>query len=129
MRMNLKSQNTVSRDYKIHSLKRRRNPRNYYGTGTTSHVIGDVLPSVMYAISRTVTDNPQVILEAWKMVIGPRIAPMTHAESFREGILYVKVNNSTLLSLLKQHEKRNILQKLRKKFPNTEIKTVVFWLG
>lgn len=71
-------------------------------------------------------DRPDLILASWAEIIGPTFAPMTEAISFYDGILTVKVKNSTLYSLLSQHEKNRLLKNLREKFPRTQIKTLHF---
>lgn len=73
--------------------------------------------------------RPDLILAAWPKIIGPSLSPMTQAVFFESGILTVKVSNSTLYSLLVQHEKTRVLQVLRETFPGVEIKNIVFRLG
>ena len=51
------------------------------------------------------------------------------AVSFVEGILIVRVRNSSLYSLLVQHERNRLLAVLRKKFPAVTIRNIVFRLG
>lgn len=98
-----------------------------YRTARTSKHIRDVLPRVMSNIGKVYKDRPDLILEAWPEVIGSRLAPMTRAASFSDGILFVYVKNSTLLSLL-AHDKPKIVTSLRNKFPKTTINSVVFRL-
>ena len=74
-------------------------------------------------------DRPDLIVSAWQEIIGEKFAPMAKAIGFENGILTVKVSNSTLYSLLAQHEKKRLLQMLRKKFPSIEIKTIHFRIG
>jgi len=107
----------------------RRNPRGYDGTETTSRQIGDVLPGLMSKMNRVSRDQPHLILNAWPEVIGQRLASMTKADSFTDGVLFVKVANSTLHSLLSQHDKKKILANLRKRFPNSSIRNIMFRIG
>lgn len=74
-------------------------------------------------------DRPDLIVSAWQEIIGEKFAPMAKAIGFEKGILMVKVSNSTLYSLLAQHEKKRLLQILHKKFPSIEIKTIHFRIG
>lgn len=108
---------------------RRHTPKNYDGTGKTSHRIGDVIPAVLRSIGAVYSTRPDLVLAAWPQVVGPRVAPMTEAVRFSDGILTVKVKNSTLHSLLSQHDKGRILKSLREKFPRTPIHNVVFKMG
>jgi hypothetical protein len=95
-------------------------------TALTSRLIGQLLPQFMTKLGKSYKEKPMAIIEAWPTIVGPSLAPMTQALSFREGILYVAVNNATLYSLLSAHDKPRILQNLREKFPQTVIKTIVF---
>jgi len=107
----------------------RRTPRNYDGCGTTGHQMSDLLPVVLRQIGAVYQERPDLVLAAWPEVIGSKLASMTEAVSFTEGVLVVRVTNSTLYSLLNQHEKPRLLQSLRYKFPRTCIKTIFFRHG
>ena len=54
---------------------------------------------------------------------------MTEAISFKDGVLTVKVKNSTLHSLLTQYDKPRILNSLKQKFPTAGIRNVHFRIG
>lgn len=107
----------------------RRTPKDYDGSAKTTHHIQHLLPQVFHNISKTYHDRPDLILAAWPEIIGEPFAQMTQALSFREGVLTVKVSNSTLHSLLCQYDKPRILKNIRDKFPTTSIKTIVFRQG
>jgi len=104
-------------------------PKNYDGKRPTGRLIRQLLPHVLHSIGRVYKERPDLVLLAWADLVGEKIAPMTQAISFREGILLVKVKNSTLLSLLVQYEKKRLLKQLRKKFPSTEILDIIFRIG
>ena len=76
-----------------------------------------------------VSERPDLILAAWSDIIGPKLAPMTQAVSFYDGKLFGKVKNSTLFSLLNQHDKPKLLFKLKQQFPKHNIKNIVFKMG
>jgi len=107
----------------------RRTPRGYDGTDVTSRQMRDLLPKILEQVSEHYSDRPDLILASWPQIIGPKLAPMTRAVSFCEGALTVVVNNSTLYSLLDQHEKGKLLTLLRKRFPQTEIRHINFRIG
>ncbi len=107
----------------------RRTPQNYDGPGITTHKFHELLPVVLKRIGDVYQDRPDLIISAWPEIIGSKLASMTQAVSFENGVLYVKVKNSTLHSLLSQHDKPKILQSLRNKFPKSSIKNVVFRIG
>jgi hypothetical protein len=107
----------------------RRTPKDYDGTQNTTHSVRGLLPFVLDKIGEAYKDRPDLILAAWPDIIGPRLAGMTQALSFEEGVLVVKVKNSTLYSLLSQKDKPSILYNLRLKFPKVPIKNVLFRIG
>lgn len=106
-----------------------RTPKNYDGTRITTRCIADLLPQVLSSIGETYQDRPDLVLAAWPEVIGQKLAGMTEAMSFIDGVLFVKVKNSTLHSLLSQHDKLRILRNLQMKFPTVYFKNVIFRIG
>lgn len=106
-----------------------RTPRNYDGTQPTGKLLRQLLPELLGQIGASHQERPDLILAAWAQVIGERLSPMTQAVSFHEGILTVKVKNSTLHSLLSQHERPRLLRSLREKFPNAKIHNIIFRIG
>lgn len=111
------------------SRKTRRTPKNYDGTAMTSHHVSDVLTRVLSDIGDVFQGRPDLVVSAWSEIVGPQLAGMTKAVSFIEGVLTVKVKNSTLYSLLNQNDKPRMLGLLRQKFPKMPIKTIVFRIG
>ncbi len=106
-----------------------RTPRHYDGTQRTGKELKKLLPELLGDIGAGRADRPDLIIAAWQEIIGPRLAPYTEAVSFRDGILTVKVKNSTLYSLLSQHEKSRLLKSLHEKFPSVTIKNLIFRIG
>jgi len=107
----------------------RRTPRGYDGSGKTTHALQDMLASFVTSLSDTHALRPDLIILGWPKVVGPSLAPMTEAIAFVDGVLTVKVKNSSLLSLLNQRDKPRVLQALRAQFPQVEIKNIIFRLG
>jgi hypothetical protein len=107
----------------------RRTPRNYDEIEPTSKDLSSLLPEWLTKVSVRFQDRPDLILLAWPELIGEKLAPMTTAVSFIEGVLTVKVKNSSLYSLLVQHEKAKLQSRLQKKFPSVRILNIVFRLG
>jgi hypothetical protein len=101
-------------------------PRGYDGKKPTGREIKELLPGVLAKIGRIHGSRGEEILGAWPSIIGERLAGMTKAISFIEGVLTVKVNNSSLYSLLSQHERPKILLRLKERFPHTNIKNILF---
>lgn len=107
----------------------KRHPRHYDGPLPTTRDLRQLLPHFLEEVGRKVEVRPDLVIAGWPQVIGPQLAPMTQAIAFTDGILTVKVNNSTLYSLLIQNDKPRLIKNLRDKFPNTLIKTIHFRLG
>lgn len=95
----------------------------------TNKLLSDLLPQMLGSIGALHRDRPDLLLAAWPEIIGPKLAAMTKAISFEKGILAVKVNNSTLYSLLSQHERGRLLKCIREKFPTVVIKNIYFRMG
>lgn len=114
-----------------HSVIRstKRTPKNYDGTKGTNHPFRALLSSVLSQIGDRHQARPDLLLAAWPEVIGAKLAGMTQAISFNDEVLVVAVRNSTLHSLLNQHEKQRLLKALREKFPKVPIKNILFRIG
>ncbi len=69
------------------------------------------------------------ILGYWPKIVGDNISEMTKAVEFRDGTLFVLVNNSSLYTLLTLHEKHKLLKLLKDKFPSIVFKNIQFRLG
>lgn len=104
-------------------------PRNYDGPKVTSRQLKDLLPELLKAIGNNYAERGDLVLASWPEIIGPKLAFMTQAISFEAGVLTVRVKNSTLYSLLVQHDKMRILKTLRDKFPKTTINNILFRIG
>lgn len=102
---------------------------NRVTTATTTKHLRYLLPSALQKIGRCFDERPDLILATWPLIVGHRLAPMTKAVSFRDGVLTIKVRNSSLLSLLAQHEHARLLRELRRKFPKAKIHTIRFGIG
>lgn len=99
------------------------------GSHLTNKQMKDLLPKVLSQIGMIYRDRPDLILAAWPEIIGEKLASMAKAVCFENGILVVKVSNSTLHSLLAQYERSRLLKNLREKFPSVEIKHIHFRIG
>ena len=111
------------------SKRLKRTPRNYDQVDPTNKEISNLLQEWMAKASHSFQDRPDLILLSWPEIIGEKLAPMTTALSFVEGVLTVRVRNSSLYSLLVQHERNRLLGVLRQKFPSVKIVNIVFRLG
>jgi len=91
--------------------------------------MNQLIPAVLKKVRGVYEQRADVVLAAWPEIIGEQLAKMTKAQSFVDGVLVVIVKNSTLHSLLSRNDKPRILSHIRKKFPATEIKTIIFKMG
>ena len=107
----------------------KRTPQNYDGAKVTSHHVSKLLPFVLASIGDNFESRPDLILAAWPEIIGLQIAGSTEAVSFTDGIVHVKVKNSTLYSLLSKHEKPRLLSLFRSRFPSVQIRGIIFRMG
>ena len=95
----------------------------------TNKHLKDLLPSVLRDIEGKKKERPDLLLAGWSMVIEEKWRPMTQAVSFEKGVLMVKVKNAALYSVLVQQEKPKLLHKLQSKFPEADLKNIVFRIG
>lgn len=107
----------------------KRTPRNYDGALPTGRQIRDLLPEVLSDLSLKMKDEPHQILGAWSEIVGERIGKMSRAVSFDLGVLKVQVKNSTLISLLSQHEKPRLVAEFQKRFPKVKFRDIFFRIG
>jgi Dna[CI] antecedent, DciA len=98
-------------------------------TESCSVELKTLLPSLLRKMEKLQQDRPQQIIDAWPKVVGEKWALLSKAASFVDGILIVKVKNSTVLSQLVQYEKQKILKSLREKFPSHTIHEIRFCMG
>ena len=107
----------------------RRTPKGYDDVEPTGKDLSTLLPEWLAKASSRFQDRPDLILLAWPEVIGEKLAPMAQAVSFIDGVLTVKVRNSSLYSLLVQHEKIKLQNQLQKRIPSVKIRNIIFRLG
>lgn len=106
-----------------------RTPRYYDGVGCTNRQMREIVPAVLHKMHRQVKNQSALVLANWPLIIGPHLSAMTQAVKFDEGVLVVKVKNSTLYSLLTRHDKPDLMKKIKTQFPNIDLKDIVFRMG
>lgn len=99
------------------------------GTELTTHRVRDLLHVFLEKLAQQQANQGEQIMAVWPEVIGSQFASMTKAVSFVDGVLLVKVQNATLYSLLSQYERPRLLGVLKKRFPQTEIRALLFRIG
>jgi hypothetical protein len=109
------------------SLKRC--PRNYYGKEFPHKNIRSILPKIVDKIEKKACSKDKVIVDFWPKIVGEKLARLTKATSFEEGVLHVIVKSNTLYSLLVQHERKKLIKLYQEKFPHAFIKNIYFKMG
>jgi len=72
-------------------------------------------------MNRSATDT----LDAeWKLIVGPELARRSHARKIKDGIVEVAVTNSAVLEELRGYMHEEILQQLKTRLPDSEIRGV-----
>ena len=104
-------------------------PKNYDGNKPTGRQIRDLLPGMLTKLSEKCNDQPHQILSAWADIVGKRIGQMSQAKSYDYGVLKVLVKNSTLHSLLVEHEKPRLIAAFKEKFPKVNFRDILFKIG
>jgi len=104
-------------------------PRGYDGLKPTGREIKQLLPALLAKIGKIHQQKGEAVIGAWPFIVGEKLSPMTKAVSFIEGVLTVKVFNSTLYNLLTQHEKPKIIARFKEKFPQFKLKNIIFRMG
>lgn len=64
-------------------------------------------------------------LQVWKSVVGDTISASTTIERFSNGVLFIRVKNSTWRMEL-NFRKQNILEKLNAALENSMVKEIIF---
>lgn len=96
---------------------------------STSKHLKDLLGGFEKQLQKLQTIPSEEILKFWPKIVGDNISKMTKAVEFKNETLFVRVNNSSLFSLLTLHEKKKLIQLLRSRFPTVKIKDIHFRLG
>ena len=93
----------------------------------TTQNLGDVARTYLTDLEKRMQTRPLEVFDVWPQVAG-EFARMTRAKKFEHGVLYVVVNNSTLLSVLHQR-KAVLLAALRAKCLEIQVMDIMFRFG
>ena len=102
----------------------KRLPRHDLGVANPSKKMADLLPQILSDLKPS--DCKKQIFQYWNELMGEKMSLMALPTSFTDGVLTVKVKNSTFYALLVTHEKQRLLKKLQEKF---SIRNLVFRVG
>lgn len=109
--------------------KLQRTKRSYDGTESTLKPLGSVLPHALRKMEGLALSRNDQVLSDWPLVVGPQIAKMTSPVACKEGILRVKVANSSLYALLVTREEKRLLDILNQRHPYAKLNKIQFQLG
>ena len=91
--------------------------------------VGDALEGVMRKLGLTERLTEAQILKAWKEIVGEWFALHTCPERIRDGVLYVRVVQSSVHYELDRNWKPKIVQKLKERFGGGKVRDVRFRIG
>lgn len=92
--------------------------------------LNDILKKYICNLSAKCALKPDLVVQMWAHVVGPQIAQMTRATRFENGVLFVSVKNSTLLSILSsQNDKKRLMHEIISRIPSVGLKDILFRFG
>lgn len=94
-----------------------------------AQAVGDTLEKVMRQLGLQERLTEAQILSAWKEIVGDWFALHTCPERIRDGILYVRVVQSSVHCELDRNCKPKILQKLKARFGAGRVRDIRFRIG
>jgi predicted nucleic acid-binding Zn ribbon protein len=91
--------------------------------------VGDTLENVMRKLGLTERLTEGQILAAWKDIVGDWFALHTCPDRLRDGILFVRVVQSSVHYELDRNCKTRIIQKLKARFGGNRVRDIRFRIG
>jgi predicted nucleic acid-binding Zn ribbon protein len=95
----------------------------------TSKPVGETLVKVMAALGLKDRLKEHEVLHAWRDIVGEFIAGHSHPHRLENGVLYVRVLQSTVHYELDRVWKPQILEKLKKRFGGRTVREIKFRVG
>jgi len=94
-----------------------------------THAVSESLEKVMKQLGLQERLTESQILAAWKEIVGEWFSLHTCPDRLRDGILFVRVVQSSVQFELDRNWKPKIIQKLKARFPSTRIREIKFRIG
>jgi len=85
--------------------------------------VGEILPRVFEIMGLASKLEEAKLLAGWADVVGTVIAGKSRPREFRDGILYIEVENSVWMQELWFRQKQ-IIERIKKEHPNIEVKGI-----
>jgi len=94
-----------------------------------TQAVGDTLEKVMRQLGLAERLTEGQILAAWKDIVGEWFALHTFPDRIRDGVLYVRVVQSSVHYELDRNWKPKIIQKLKTRFGANRVRDIRFRIG
>ena len=98
-------------------------------TKVFEHPISDLVPGIMRKAGVQDQINAEAITEEWQSIVGDFIGSNSRPLKLQKRVLTVAVLQSTLLYMLEQEFKQDILAKVRARFGAKVVRDVKFTVG
>ena len=98
-------------------------------TAVFEHPITDLLPGIVRAAGIQDQITAEAITEEWQAIVGAFLGSNSRPVKLQHRILTIAVLQSTLLYMLEQEFKREILAKVRERFGEKTVRDVKFTIG
>lgn len=91
--------------------------------------IKDLIGGVIASLSTPEKSKRQQLVDSWRAIAGPKIAPHTKPSLSSEGKLFVWVDDSTLAFELNQRYKQTFLKRVQAVLGENEVTDICFRVG
>ena len=98
-------------------------------TAMFEHPVSDLLPGIMRKVGVQDQINAEAITEEWQAIVGDFLGSNSRPVKLQKRVLTIAVLQSTLLYMLEQEFKRDILAKVRARFGEKIVRDVKFTVG
>jgi predicted nucleic acid-binding Zn ribbon protein len=116
-------------DLRAKVLSEWRGYRETYTPPDRARAVGDTLEEVMRKLGLQDRLTESQILRAWKEIVGEWFALHTCPERLRDGVLFVRVVQSSVHYELDRNWKPKIIQKLKTRFGGGRVRDIKFRVG
>lgn len=98
-------------------------------TRVFEHPISDLVPGIMRKVGVQDQINAEEITAEWQAIVGDFLGANSRPVKLQHRVLTIAVLQSTLLYMLEQEFKREILAKVRSRFGEKTVRDVRFTVG
>ena len=98
-------------------------------TSRFEHNVSEILPGIVRQLGLKDAVDAESITAAWKEMVGDYLAANSRPVSLKNRVLTLGVLQSTLLYMLEQEFKPQIMEKVRARFGTTTVREIRFVVG